>query len=71
MLDINADNRCGSVPIFEHTIQVLPLTNDVGSNVSYTCDLGHIFNDGTEVNTLVCNYNKTWEGTVPTCTGLS
>ena len=50
-------------------MQVLPPTNDVGRNVSYACDPGYIFSDGSETNTLTCSSNKTWEGNIPACTG--
>ena len=50
-------------------MRVLPLATDVGNYVSYTCEEGYLFIDGSEMNKLVCNNSRQWTGIIPDCTG--
>ena len=41
------------------------------SSVTYTCDVGYIFNDRTRSKSLVCGQDNRWTGDIDMCEGTN
>lgn len=41
------------------------------SSVTYTCDVGYIFNDRTRSKSLVCSQENQWTGNIDICGGMN